>query len=95
MNFTNGRYITCGVRDSVDPGLMAAIWKYIDDMPEPKDYLQVFKCSNVLGNQRVIHEQEEPEYKEEYILASDKPFVGKLFVIDDGDHSTMMLAEEY
>jgi len=39
--------------------------------------------------------QEEPEYKREYQFVAGTPIlIGKSCVIDDGDHSTMLLAEE-
>ena len=48
------------------------------------------------GGQKIAHIQEEPEYKREYLLNSDIPiFIGKIFVIDDKTHSTMLLASEY
>ena len=63
-------------------------------MPPPKDYLQVFEISGAHDKVKVIHTQEEPEYRREYLW--DAPvFCGKIFVIDDGDHSTMLLVEEY
>jgi len=63
------------------------------------DYLQVFNLSaaGVGGTavQKVVHRQEEPPYRKEQILASDAPVGAKVYVIDDGDHTTMLLAEEY
>lgn len=48
------------------------------------------------GKQRIVHSQEVPEYKREYLFNTDAPvFIGKIFVIDDETHSTMLLAEEY
>ncbi len=71
--------------------------KCIDEMPPPKDYLQVFKLTLEDGKQKIVHSQEEPEFKQEYLLKlADAPiFIGKIFVIDDGEHSTMLLASEY
>lgn len=43
----------------------------------------------------------EPDYKEykhiyeEYMIPLDAPITEKLYIIDDGDHSTMLLASEY
>jgi hypothetical protein len=72
------------------------MWQCINDMQEPKDYLQVFKCGCYEGKQSVEHIQEEPEYTGEYLFNTDAPvFVGKFFAIDDESHSTMLLAEEY
>ena len=39
---------------------------------------------------------EQPEYRMEYLLPTiSNPVTAKVYVIDDGDHSTMLLAEEY
>ena len=96
MEFNNRRYITCGVEQKVDPLLQVFLWHCIDTMPKPKDYLQVFTCTESDGKQKIIHSQEEPEYKMEYLINMDAPFfVGKIFVIDDESHVTMLLAEEY
>ena len=96
MKFENRRYITKGVDSSVPLLTQLFIWECIDTLDCPKDYLQVFKCSAYGGMQRIIHIQEQPEYRKEYLLKSDAPvFVGKIFAIDDGEQSTMLLAEEY
>ena len=94
--FENQRYITRGVSDRVSLPLQLFMWQCIDSMNVPKDYLQVFKFSAENGKQKIEHIQEEPEYKREYLLITDTPvLVSKIFVIDDGSHSTMLLAEEY
>ena len=96
MNFKNRRLITCGVDLKVNPLLQVFMWHLIDELPEPKDYLQVFTCTSYDGKQKITHAQEEPSYKREYLIESDNPFfIGKIFVIDDDTHSTMLLAEEY
>ena len=96
MKFKNRRLITRGVELSVSPILQVFMWHCIDAMPKPKDYLQVFNCTISKGRQKIEHVQEEPEYKKEYLLGSDAPFfIGKIFVVDDETHSTMLLAEEY
>ncbi len=72
------------------------MWQCIDTMPPIKDYLQVFRFTEENGKQKIIHSQEESEYKREYLINSDAPvFIGKVFVIDDETHSTMLLAEKY
>ena len=96
MDFKNDRFITKGVDFAVNPLLQLFMWHLIDAMPPPKDYLQVFKLANENGKQKITHIQENPEYKREYLLNSDTPFfVGKIYVIDDEQYSTMLLAEEY
>ena len=96
MEFKNKHYISRGVDSRVSPLLQIFMWQCIYEMPPPKDYLQVFKCSEYDGKQKIIHIQEEPEYQKEYLFETDTPFfVGKIIVIDDEIHSTMILAEEY
>ena len=56
----------------------------------------MFTCTVEERKQKITHTQEEPEYRMEYLISSDAPiFVGKIFVIDDETHVTMLLAEEY
>ena len=94
--FENKRYITKGVSEKVSLLLQLFMWNAIDELDVPKDYLQIFKCSMSGTKQKIEHIQEEPEYKREYLFNTDAPiFIGKIFVIDDGSHSTMLLAEEY
>ena len=96
MNFKNRRLITAGVDNRVSPLLQLFLWHCIDAMPPPKDYLQIFNCTIFDGKQKITHIQEMPEYHREYLLDVDASFfVGKIFVIDDDTHSTMLLAEEY
>ena len=62
------------------------------------DYLQVFRIKNCKEGVIIEHSQEVPKYKERYILTlEDIEIEGniKVFLIDDGIYSTMMLAEEY
>ena len=92
--FSNKRYLTKGVQADIPFELQIFMWECIKEVPEP-DYLQIFRLSDFNGKQRVIHEQEIPEYKREYFLAVTEPINQKVYVIDDGDHSTMLLAEEY
>ena len=89
------RFITKGIVENVDPLLQLFMWECIDKVSEPKDYLQVFNLEALEGVQRISHSSEEPEYKMEYLMPSESPITQKVYVIDDGDHSTMLLAEEY
>ena len=45
--------------------------------------------------QSITHRSEEPEYRRVYLFPSDSPITEILYIIDDGDHSTMLLASEY
>lgn len=93
--FSNNRYLTKGVQMEIPLELQLFMWECIDNLPEPKDYLQVFKLEAFGEMQRITHTSENPEYKMEYLIPSDTPITDKVYVIDDGDHSTMLLAEEY
>ncbi len=94
--FKNSRYATRGINAEIPLALQLILWKMIDDMEVArKDYLQVFTLSTENGEQKIIHEQEQPDYRKEYVFSTDRLVNSKIFVIDDGDHSTMLLAEEY
>ena len=92
--FNTNQYITRGVQSEIPAGLQFFMWRCISAVPEP-DYLQIFRLSDFNGQQKIVHEQEIPEYNHEYLLAISNPVNQKVYVIDDGDHSTMLLAEEY
>ena len=96
MSFNGQRYLTQGVQAEIPFELQLFMWMLISQLSEPKDYLQVFRLSvSEKGNQHIIHEQEVPAYSREYEVQTDTPVNVKVYVIDDGDHSTMLLAEEY
>ena len=93
--FENKRYLTCGVDGTIPIELQLFLWECVERMPAPKDYLQVFELKPVGSLQSITHSSEEPEYHMEYLLTLDTPIKEKLYIIDDGDHSTMLLANEY
>ena len=94
--FNNQRYATSGINSELPLLTQIILWGLIDSMEVvQKDYLQVF-CLSIDGDkQRIIHEQEQPEYRKEYLFPSENPVTAKVYVIDDESHSTMLLAEEY
>ena len=89
------RYLTCGVDAAIPLDLQLFLWECVDRMPAPKDYLQVFELSAAGPMQSITHSSEEPEYRMTYLVPSDAPITETLYIIDDGDHSTMLLANEY
>ena len=93
--FDNSRYLTCGVDSTIPLELQLFLWECVDRLPEPKDYLQVFELSPSGTMQSIVHISEAPEYRQVYLILSDAPITEKLYIIDDGDHSTMLLASEY
>ena len=93
--FDNPRYLTRGVDESIPLRLQSLLWNLIDLLPPERDYLQVFSLSPFGGMQQVIHTSEETECKIVLLFPSDAPVTAKVYVIDDSDHCTMLLAEEY
>ncbi|WP_374789118.1 DUF960 family protein [Clostridium perfringens] len=95
------RYITRGANEKLDLRLQLILWSMIYKLNEEikeLDYLQVFKIRKCEEGIVIEHSQEVPEYKEKYVLALNAVEVNetiKVFVIDDDEYSTMMLAEEY
>ena len=98
--FENQRYITKGVSIEIPLYLQNILWYMIETMQvEKKDYLQVFTLQREIVNsetqQKIIHMQEEPDYRYGYSFKCDSPVNAKIFVIDDETHSTMLLTSEY
>ena len=93
--FTNKRYLSRGVDDTIPIELQLFMWACIDQLPEPRDYLQIFDLEQVGNMQSITHRSEQPEYRKVYLLLSEKPITEKIYVIDDSTHSTMILASEY
>ncbi|EWM55075.1 DUF960 domain-containing protein [Ruminococcus flavefaciens] len=93
--FNNKRYLSRGVNETIPIELQLFMWERIDQLSEPRDYLQIFNLEQVGSMQSITHRSEEPEYQKVYLLPSEKPITQKIYVIDDDDHSTMLLATEY
>ena len=92
--FSLNRYATARVSEEIPLDLQVFMWACID-MLHDEDYLQVFELTATLEGQRIVHIQEQPEYREEYLIQSDKPLSAKIFVIDDLEYATMLFADEY
>lgn len=76
--------------------LVILLWHLIGIMPvEQKDYLQVFRLRQTATGQHITHTQEQPPYQYELDVPCTDAVNAKIFVIDDGTHSTMLLADEY
>lgn len=93
--FNSEKYITKGVRSEIPAVLQIFMWDCISALPEPRDYLQIFRLSVSDGKQKIIHEQEQPEFRREYILRLPESVNAKVYIIDSETYSTMLLAEEY
>lgn len=97
--FSSGkRYITRGVENNVPLYLTMIMWELIDREKQNTalDYLQIFRLNTEDNKQKIVHEQEQPKpFKKTYVYRLPETFTGKIYVIDDGNHETMLLAEEY
>ena len=97
------RFMTCGIVERLPAEIQALLWSSIDTqlgLGLEMDYLQVFKFEKVDNDILAIHhEQEEPEQKtviySEYKAEYDALLAETVYIIDDGDHSTMLFATEY
>lgn len=99
----DNRYITRGVNTTLSIHLQFLLWNLIDTLKQSKsielDYLQIFNFKHIVNNDKynlvITHSQEVPPYEREYKFYVDKPVDKKIYVIDDGTYTTMLLAEEY
>lgn len=95
------RYITRGISEVVPLEIQMLMWNEVDKVvkKEKVDYLQVFEFNVKVNYIEMEHRQEEPEYKQTIYLKKIESYLCldkiKVFVIDDLDHSTMLLASEY
>lgn len=99
--FDNPKYITKGVQNEVPVDLQTFLWSCIDKLKEQGDvdYLQVMELKKIICDdieyQLIVHKQEVPEYKKEYRTLPSKIIETRIFIIDSGQYSTMLLAIEY
>jgi len=95
--FNGQRYLTRGVQQLVSIPLQITLWRIIETMKTEVDYLQIFEVEQLPDNQiKIIHKQEVPEYECMTITVGTMCTQQlKIFVIDDHEYSTMLLAEEY
>lgn len=99
----DNRYITRGANATLSIHLQLLLWNLIDTLKQNKsielDYLQIFNFKHIVNNDKynlvITHSQEVPSYEKEYKFHVDKPVDKKVYVIDDGTYTTMLLAEEY
>lgn len=95
--FNKERYLTRGVSEKIPLEIQLIVWSMIEELEFEKDYLQVFKIKPLDKDLvEIEHKQEIPKYNNSMIIKNvGISSIVKLFVIDDGEYSTMLLAEEY
>lgn len=94
------RYVSRQVNEVIPIQLQILMWSMIDSLKEKKklDYLQIFRLKLKGDKVLIEHEQEVPPYKEKYEIDKVKFPIEhdmKLYIIDNVDYCTMILAEEY
>ena len=95
--FSNARYLTCGIEAEIAPITQLLLWELIDQRRlegAELDYLQVFQLEPDGQHQKITHSQEEPPFEQESLFIGPKPVTAKIYVIDDGNHTTMLFPEE-
>ena len=96
-------YVTRGVAEKVDQYILLKCIEMLASMKEQNvepDYLQVYSIHHdeQENSLTIRHSQEQPDFEHEIAFELPlgiKPYVGKLYYIDDVDHRTFLLAEEY
>lgn len=95
--FKNFRVSTSGISYEIPEKLQNKIWELVDKTPVKKDYIQAFKIKQCKGSVTIKQKQEYPIYvsKKHFVKSCSILKDKTIFVIDDGEKSIMMLAEEY
>lgn len=94
------RYMTRSVQEKLHPEIVMHLWNLIDDQRKQElklDYLQVLELTVMKQTQSVLHRQEQPSYKEQWIinLKHTNPVTTTIWCIDDGENQVMMVPEDY
>lgn len=98
--FDGNKYITNGIKAAIPEFLQLILWYAIERMAiKEKNYLQLFQLGEVVQDgrrkQKIIHYQEQPDFKEKFIITTKEPIAEKIYIIDDGSYSTMTLSSKY
>ena len=101
--FDKERYITKGINKTLSTEVTLYLWSLIEDLEKegvPLDYLQVFEIfSEAKDMVKIVHSQEIPPYKKVHRIKLQENIKGnikgKVFVIDDITHTTMLMDYEY
>lgn len=106
----NETYITQNALNALPPALIDCLWDLYFSLrkkTEKIDYLNVFRLSKKRDRQIISHIQEYPKYKKQHSVKLKElntetgkfedvsPVEGKVFIIEDDTHITMLLASDY
>lgn len=89
------RFITSNADNRIPMETQLLLWVMYDRTPEPRDYFHVFELTERNGLQIIRHFQEEPEWEETAAQHTDSAVTEKVYIIQDDDVVTMLLAEDY
>ena len=101
--FDGKKYVTKGIAETLPPDVQLFLFMCLNIMHDKTtgqlDYLQVFKLETTgKENSKLLHikhEQEQPKVHMDYVMPTEIEINCKVYIIDDVDHVTMLLAEEY
>ena len=96
--FTGQQYMTIGIKEKIPEVVFMYLLKLMEKRKSSDilmDYLQVFEIEGNGTILEITHRQEQPEYIEKYKLKFDPDIKEKVLVVDDIEHVTFLLAEEY
>ena len=96
-NFSGKKYMTRGVSSEI-PLAMYSSLDIMKNKAGELDYLQIFRLETIEKDGMLIlhicHEQEIPETKLDYLIPVSEQINAKVYIIDDVEYVTMLLAEE-
>ncbi len=100
--FDKERYITKGINETLSTEITLYLWSLIEDLKKEGinlDYIQVFEIFSAKDMVKIVHSQEIPPYKKVHRIKLQENIKGnikgKVFVIDDITHATMLMDYEY
>lgn len=99
--FDNPRYITKGFQNTIPMETQLILFYLLNDakITHMLDYLQVFTLTaekhGPRNLQKIVHSQEQPEWSKTVYYLVENVVTAKVFAIDDEDHHTFLLADEY
>ena len=91
---TKNNYISRGVDLSIPRELQLFIWRCMENLPESHDDVQIFELKQKGKLQSITHRTVEPDYRRNYDLSMEDPITQKIYVVEQKDFSTMLLASE-
>lgn len=96
----HARYMTKTIGGTVHTEIQMILWNLIDEQRKTEkelDYLQVFELKAVDGRQHIVHRQEVPERKREwmYTLQYTTPINQTIWCIDSEEYQMMLFPSDY